>query len=153
MTGESSVSANGLAEVRELLVPRRIETASAAPRVLIVDNEPLIRWAIAETIGELGFSVVEAGDGCSALRMLADDAKPVDVVVLDYRLPDGHNLMLLSKIRRLAPNSPIIMMTAYGNPALTRSALGLGACAVMNKPFDMREIATAVQQALKTARN
>lgn len=117
------------------------------PRVLVVDDEALIRWSIAETLTDLGCSVAEAGDGESALRMLADGSNPIDVVLLDYRLPDSDSLALLSSIRRVAPTSQIIMMTAYGTPDVTKGALDRGAYRVMSKPFEMRDVAAVVQQA------
>ena len=124
-----------------------MEKKSPALRVLVIDDEALIRWSIVETLTDLGYSVVEAGDGNSALRTLDDASKPIDVILLDYRLPDSDSLTLLSTIRRRAPTSQVIMMTAYGTPDVTKGALDLGAWRVMNKPFDMREMASAVQQA------
>lgn len=129
---------------REVFPPR--EEKSPALRVLVVDDEALIRWSIVETLTDLGCSVVEAGDGQGALRTLAAQSKPLDVILLDYRLPDSDNLTLLSTIRRMAPASQVIMMTAFGTPDVVRGALNLGAHRVMSKPFEMREIAAAVQQ-------
>ena len=57
--------------------------------MLIVDDEPLIRWSLAETLTDSGHSVIEAGDGEAAVRMLTDADRPFDVVLLDYRLPDS----------------------------------------------------------------
>jgi DNA-binding NtrC family response regulator len=114
--------------------------------VLVVDDEALIRWSIVETLTDLGCSVVEAGDAESALRTLAAQSKPVDVILLDYRLPDSDNLTLLSTIRRMAPASQVIMMTAFGTPDVVRGALNLGAHRVMSKPFEMRDMAAAVRQ-------
>ena len=145
MTGNPSGFVDGTAAAREI-VPR-LQEQSAPRRVLVVDDEPLIRWAIAETLGGLGYSVVEAGDGESALEVVARASKPFDVVLLDYRLPDSDNLTLLSTIRRKAPDSRVIMMTAVGTPDLVEGALERGACCVMNKPFDMRDLAAAVQYA------
>jgi len=91
-----------------------------------------------------------AGDGNSALRTLDDASKPIDVILLDYRLPDSDSLTLLSTIRRIAPTSQVIMMTAYGTPDVTRGALALGAWRVMSKPFEMREMAADVQRASRS---
>jgi CheY-like chemotaxis protein len=132
VTGKTTGSADGTAATRES-VPF-MEEQSAACRVLVVDDEPLIRWAIAATLSELGYTVVEAGDGKSALEVVAEAARPVDVILLDYRLPDSDNLTLLSTIRRMAPTSQVIMMTALGTPDLVKGALERGACRVMNKP-------------------
>jgi len=115
-------------------------------RVLVVDDEPLIRWSLAETLTEVGHVVVEAGDGASAIRALDDD-QSFDAVVLDYRLPDSNDLNLLATIRRLAPQAAVIMMTAFGTPEVTSGAIGLGAYRVVPKPFEMHDMAELVLQA------
>ena len=122
-----------------------MERNSPSLRVLVVDDEPLIRWSLAETLTGSGHAVIEAGDGETSVRSLTDG--PVDVVLLDYRLPDSHDLTLLSTVRRLAPRSQVIMMTAYGTPEVASGALALGAYRVVNKPFDMHDLAALVQQA------
>jgi len=115
--------------------------------VLVVDDEPLIRWSLAETLAERGHSVSEAGDGESALKFLENDGESVDVIVLDFRLPDSNDLSLLRKIRMLAPRSAVIMMTAFGTPELTRQALEIGAWRVVAKPFEVHDMAEFVTQA------
>jgi DNA-binding NtrC family response regulator len=108
--------------------------------VLVVEDEPLIRWSIAETLVGMGHTVIQADDAGSAVRALADMPAPADVILLDYRLPDSNGLLLLATIRRLAPTSAVVMMTAHGTPDLTRGALDLGAYRVVDKPFDMHEL-------------
>jgi DNA-binding NtrC family response regulator len=112
--------------------------------VLVVDDEPLIRWSIAETLGAAGHQVTEAQDAASALRALAD-APDTDLVLLDFRLPDSNDLGLLAEIRRMAPAVPVIMMTAFGTPDVTAGALKLGALKVLNKPFNMHELERLVR--------
>ena len=99
---------------------------SPALRVLVVDDERLIRWAIAETLTHVGYTVIEAEDGAAAVRALTNPPEPVDAVFLDYRLPDSNDLTLLASLRRLSPHSPVILMTAYGTPEVTQGALDLG---------------------------
>ena len=60
-------------------------------RVLVVDDEPLIRWSLGETLEQSGHAVVEAGDAESAFRAVSAGG-PFDVVLLDYRLPDSNDL-------------------------------------------------------------
>ena len=116
-------------------------------RVLIVDDEPLIRWSLAETLTDSGHSVLEAGDGEAAVHLLTDGDRPFDVVLLDYRLPDSNDLNLLATIRRIAPNSAVIMMTAFGTPEVAAGALQLGAYRVVPKPFEVHDMAQLVLQA------
>jgi DNA-binding NtrC family response regulator len=109
-------------------------------RVLVVDDESLIRWSIAETLADAGHTVIEAGDGATAVQALTASAEPVDAVLLDYRLPDSNDLALLANIRRLSPHSPVILMTAYGTPEVIKGALDLGVYRVISKPFDLHEL-------------
>jgi len=120
---------------------------SAGLRVLIVDDEPLIRWSLAETLKGLGYVVAEAGDGAEALRSVSRDGEAFDVVLLDYRLPDSDNLSLLTNIRTLAPASVVIMMTAFGTAEVLSGALALGAYTVIRKPFEVQDVAALVTQA------
>jgi DNA-binding NtrC family response regulator len=108
--------------------------------VLVVDDESLIRWSIAETLADAGHSVIEAEDGATAVQALTAPAEPVDAVLLDYRLPDSNDLTLVANIRRLSPHSPVILMTAYGTPEVTKGALDLGVYRVMSKPFEMHDL-------------
>lgn len=119
---------------------------SAALRVLVVDDEPLIRWSLTETLSDAGHTVQEAGDTVEVLHALAGSA-PFDVVLLDYRLPDSNDLNLLSTIRRLSPESRVIMMTAFGTPEVTAGALALGAFRIVSKPFGVKEMADLVLRA------
>jgi DNA-binding NtrC family response regulator len=68
-------------------------------------------------------------------------------VLLDYRLPDSTNLNLPAHIRRLVPHSAILLMTACGTPEVRRGALEPGACAVVDKPFDMHALEPMLLQA------
>ena len=116
-------------------------------RVLVVEDEALIRWSIAETLAHGGHTVLEAGSASMAVRALENTPDPVDVVLLDYRLPDSNDLGLLADIRRRVPESAVVMMTAYGTPEVTRGALELGAYRVVNKPFDMHGLESLVLEA------
>jgi DNA-binding NtrC family response regulator len=112
-------------------------------RILIVDDEPLIRWCIAETLGTAGYGITQAQDAASALRVLTDVPEP-DVILLDLRLPDSSDLSLLERVRTIAPAAAVIVMTAFGTPEITAEALKLGARAVLTKPFDMQDLAQVV---------
>jgi DNA-binding NtrC family response regulator len=117
-----------------------------ALRVLVVDDERLIRWSLCETLEQSGHVVVEAGDAEGALSAVSA-GKPFDVVLLDYRLPDSNDLNLLAAIRRLAPATAVVMMTAFGTPEVMAGALKLGAYQVIPKPFEVHEVAALVLRA------
>lgn len=115
--------------------------------ILVVDDEALIRWSIAETLGQEGHTVIEARDAASAIEALEDTDEDIDVVLLDYRLPDSNDLSLLANVRRIQPRSAVVMMTAYGTPEVTAGALALGAYRVVGKPFDMHALEALVVEA------
>ena len=115
--------------------------------VLVVDDESLIRWSLAEALAGSGHTVTEASDGETALHALTSGTELPDVVLLDYRLPDSNDLTLLSRIRQLAPRSRVILMTAYGTPELVKGALELGAYRIVSKPFQLHELAALAEEA------
>lgn len=117
-------------------------------RVLVVEDELLIRWAITETLLDAGHIVIEAADAANAVRALTNSVEAIDVVVLDYRLPDSRDLALLAAIRRLSPRSVVVLMTAFGSPALAQDALDLGASQVMYKPFDLHDLESRLLDAV-----
>ena len=99
---------------------------------------------MAETLADSGHVVTVASDAKETLQRLSTGPAP-DVILLDYRLPDSNDLKLLEAIRRVAPNSPVIMMTAYGTPAVQAGALELGAYRVVSKPLEMRDLGPLVR--------
>ena len=123
---------------------RQMAIGVLSRRILVVDDEPLIRWCISETLGAAGYGIAEAPDAASALKALAEMPEP-DVILLDFRLPDSSDLGLLERIRGVAPAAAVIMMTAFGTPEVTAAALSLGARAVLTKPFDMQDLEHVVR--------
>jgi DNA-binding NtrC family response regulator len=121
-------------------------TGTQSLRVLVVEDERLIRWSIAETLGHSGHTVIEAEDAAGA-RQAVSAADPFDAVFLDYRLSDSNDLTLLADIRRLAPRSPVIMMTAFGTPEVIQGALDLGVYRVVTKPLEMERLEELLLQA------
>lgn len=108
---------------------------------LVVDDEALIRWSVSETLSDLGFVVAQAADGASALSAIGDAGTAFDVVVLDLRLPDVNDLSLLGRVRELLPLSTVVLMTAFGTAEIVAAALELGVIGVLNKPFELTELA------------
>jgi DNA-binding NtrC family response regulator len=95
---------------------------------------------------DAGDAVTEAASGKDATVVLMT-VPNLDVVLLDYELPDVHDLSLLSTIRRLSPRTSVILMSAYGTPEIARQALALGAYRVVSKPIDMRDVPSLVHEA------
>jgi DNA-binding NtrC family response regulator len=134
------------AEVRQES-PREAEK-SAARTVLVVDDDPLFRWAIGEKLENAGYAVVEAADARSALEAFLPGARPVDVVFLDLQLPDSNDLGVLSSLRRLAPSTAVVLMTSFGSEDILVEACALGAFAVVDKPIELNIVCSLVERAL-----
>ena len=113
-------------------------------RILVVDDEALIRWSLVQTLSDAGQLTAEAANAATALRAVSDASTPFDVILLDFRLPDSNDLTLLSRLRRLSPATQVILMTAYGTPEVVQGALDLGVFRVVAKPLEMNEVSTLV---------
>lgn len=109
------------------------------PHVLVVDDEPLIRWSVTESLADLGYTVEDAPDAASALKIVTTTALPIQVVILDLRLPDMDDLSLLATLRQLLPSAHLILMTAFGTPEVIADARALGAD-VISKPFELGDL-------------
>ncbi len=105
--------------------------------VLIVDDEPLIRSMVSDLFAARGHAVFEAEDGHTAIRLVRERGDAFDAVLLDYHLPDSHDLSLLQALRPLVPRAAIVMLTGSRTPHLVTEALALGAHAVVSKPFSL----------------
>jgi two-component system response regulator AtoC len=116
-------------------------------RILVVDDEELIRWSLVERMRAEGHDVVEAGTGEAALEHARDG---VDLVLLDYKLPDMDGVTVLRRIKELDPDALVILLTAYASVETAVEAMKEGAFHFANKPFDIDDVAFLVSRALET---
>jgi two-component system, NtrC family, response regulator AtoC len=117
--------------------------------VLIVDDEALIRWSLSERLKSEGYDVLEADTGKAALEKLPEG---VDLVLLDYRLPDTDGVSVLRKIKEFDQDILVILLTAYASVETAVEAMKLGAYHFANKPFNLDDVAATVERALETTR-
>ncbi|HEY1558130.1 MAG TPA: sigma-54 dependent transcriptional regulator [Kofleriaceae bacterium] len=117
-------------------------------KVLIIDDEPALRFAVQEAIEAHGLDVISAESATEALALL-DDA---DVVVSDYMMPDMDGMQLLEKVRAAHPALPVILVTAHGSERLAVRALKQGAYDYLSKPFDNDELVFTIERAAETRR-
>jgi CheY-like chemotaxis protein len=113
-------------------------------RILVVEDEPLLRMAVAYDFKRRGFQVCEASNGRDAYNMLVKE--PVDIVLTDVRMPGGDGIELLDRIKARNNESPIvILMTGYTDLSL-EEALAKGADTVFPKPFDRKALVAIMQE-------
>src|SRR5579862_1021611 len=119
-------------------------------RVLVVDDEPIVRDVVVRYLRRDGFTTLEAGDGLSARRLI--ESSDLDLVVLDVMLPELDGLELCRWIRG-SSDLPVILLTARGEEADRIVGLELGADDYVTKPFSPRELTARVRSVLRRSRS
>jgi len=118
--------------------------------ILIIDDDSLVRWSLAQHLSRAGYQVASAGSASEALALIRAAPRP-QVVVLDLKLPDMDGLALLELLRREAATCPVIVLSAHLTPELTVEALAKGATFVAEKPFQLDTLCALVRRALAGA--
>jgi two-component system response regulator ResD len=117
------------------------------PKVLVVDDEPIVREVVCAYLRRDGFDTIEAGDGEAALLAASNDPA-LSLVVLDVMIPEPDGLEVCRRLRARS-DTPIILLTARGEEADRIVGLELGADDYVTKPFSPRELATRVKTVLR----
>lgn len=119
-----------------------------APRVLLVDDEKDFVKLLAKRLTRRNLDVRVAHTAEDALQTLAD--QPIDVVVLDVRLPGVDGLTTLGDIRRVHPDTRVVMLTGFADASMAARALEAGAAAYLVKPVDVAELVARIREALES---
>jgi response regulator NasT len=114
-------------------------------RVLVSDDDPLVRWALAARLEEAGIEVIQA----ESVRQTRAREAEADLVLLDVRLPDGDGLAAAREILASRPARPLLLMTAFATPDLATEARRAGVRACIDKPFDLDRLVRLVEDALR----
>jgi two-component system response regulator AtoC len=120
----------------------------AAATILIVDDESLLRWSLRERLTAEGYHALEAGTAAEALTQASE---VVDLILLDFKLPDGDGLSVLRQVKEQTPDTLVILMTAFSTVENAVEAMKLGAYHYVNKPFNLDEVVLLVEKALETS--
>jgi two-component system, OmpR family, response regulator len=130
------------------------EMAAASPgaqgELLVVDDEPFLRDAVAASLRFLGFEVTTAESGSGALRLARDH--PFDLVVLDVMLPDTDGFEVVRRLRHDGNRVPVIFLTARDTQADKVTGLTLGGDDYLTKPFGLEELAARIRTVLRRTR-
>ncbi|MFO0686794.1 MAG: sigma-54 dependent transcriptional regulator [Sandaracinus sp.] len=126
----------------------RASVAESRPRVLVVDDDAGLRFALAELVREMGGEPLLAEGGAEALAKLAQ----ADVAIIDYAMPEMDGLELLDRIRALDPRLPVVMLTAHGSERLAVHAVQKGAYDYLRKPFETDEMMAVLRRAAEASR-
>ncbi|HWP83747.1 MAG TPA: sigma-54 dependent transcriptional regulator [Terriglobia bacterium] len=122
----------------------------AEEKILIVDDERLVRWALRQKCEEWGYQVLEAENGAGALRLA--HAESPDLILLDIRLPDLGGIEVLQRLKESGEMRAVIMITADPQIDDVKAALKLGAYDYIGKPLNFDELAVTIQNALEATR-
>ncbi|GAB6035756.1 sigma-54 dependent transcriptional regulator [Fundidesulfovibrio butyratiphilus] len=115
--------------------------------ILVADDDPHIQEVLEVRLASAGYEVIIATDGREALDILGHTA--VDLVISDIRMPGLDGLSLQARLEKIAPNLPIIFLTAYGSIQDAVQAIKSGAVDYLTKPFDGRELLEKVRQVIE----
>jgi DNA-binding response OmpR family regulator len=135
-----------------------LEPEPRRPLVLLAEDEIEMRGLIARTLRKENCDILEARDGSQLIRLLITHVlvprgarEPVDLIISDIRMPGANGLDVLAALRRQDAVTPVILITAFGDPEIQLEAYKQGAVMVMNKPFEMEDLRVLVRSLVDPA--
>jgi DNA-binding NtrC family response regulator len=119
-------------------------------RILVIDDEQSVRAAIEQALKIKDHEVIGAEDGTEALKRYSEES--ADLIITDMYMPGQDGIAVMVQFRRVAPELPIIAMSGNPKGDVLMIAEQLGAIAVLEKPFEVKELLSLVDKALKPSR-
>jgi DNA-binding NtrC family response regulator len=124
----------------------RLPDGTPPLRILVVDDDASLRKACCEIASEMGFAALAAGSVPEALCVLKEQ-EPVEMLLLDLKLPGGGGLSLLSQVKTLYPKMGVVVMTAFATVSSAVEAMRIGAGDYLTKPFALDELTLVLSEA------
>ncbi|MEM7127188.1 MAG: response regulator [Chloroflexota bacterium] len=122
-----------------------------ARTILVIDDESNLRWVLEKALHKAGYDVVTASRGDEGLRQFA--RHPIDLVLLDLKMPGMDGLTVLRELRQRNRTTPIFLLTAYATVPTAVEALKIGATDYVRKPFDLEDLQTKISYVLHIVHN
>ncbi|MFW6198606.1 MAG: sigma-54-dependent transcriptional regulator, partial [Acidobacteriota bacterium] len=119
----------------------------SAYRVLVVDDDPEVRYTLRAALDRDGMEIEEADTGGEGVERVG--SRDYDLILLDYRLPDARGIDLIEEMRRQQPDLLVVMMTAYGSRRTAVEAVRRGAYDFFTKPIKLDELRVVMSRALE----
>lgn len=124
------------------------EEPAMGARLLLAEDDPELRRMMARALRRRGYAVVEAHDGRELVEVLlravtGERGLMPALIVSDVRMPGHTGLEVLARLRRIDWRTPVILLTAFGDPETHAEAERLGAAALLDKPFDLDDLCSA----------
>jgi PAS domain S-box-containing protein len=136
-------------EVRSVESSRRPPEAAGSGRVLVVDDEEIVRTVTARVLTALGYTVITAADGREAVDTLRASREPVDAVLMDLTMPKLDGVAALEELRRLRSDLPVILMSGYNEQDAVARFAAAGLAGFLQKPFSAETLGAKVGKALR----
>ena len=132
----------GLSDLEGVQRMERLPEGLPAFRILVVDDDAALRKACCEIASGMGFLPLSAGSVPEALALLRQ--QPVEMLLLDLKLPGGGGLKLLAEVKNLYPDTGVVVMTAFATVASAVEAMRIGAGDYLTKPFALEELTSVL---------
>ena len=116
--------------------------------ILVVDDQPGILETLSDILEAKGYGVATASDGFTAIRKAKE--KKFDLILMDIKMPGINGVQTFREIKKIAPATAVVMMTAYAVEDLIREAIEEGAYTVVYKPFDTQKVIQTIEQVLES---
>jgi len=116
-------------------------------KILVVDDEPDMRWILTNVLKKEGYRTITADDGKKAVQKVIENDP--DIILLDIRMPEMDGIQVLEKVREINPSTPVIIITAFADVKNAVQAMKLGAHDYLIKPFDNSELLLIIERALE----